>query len=395
MTSPAVSFRHVDIMFGREAQAGLALLDEGATRSEILEKTGAVLGCADATLDVGEGEISVLMGLSGSGKSTLLRAVNGLNRPVRGEVLLRDKDDAVIDMARCDLKTMRRIRMLRVAMVFQQFALLPWRSVEENVGFGLELSGVPEAERRERVKRQLKLVGLEQWARKFAHELSGGMQQRVGLARAFATEAPILLMDEPFSALDPLIRTHLQDELLELQRKLQRTIIFVSHDLDEALKLGTRIAIMDAGRVVQYGPPQDIVLKPANEYVANFVAHMNPLNVLTGDVMMRKIGDMKRSRKSITVDPIRQLTLTLSKVGAPAQASLAGKPVSLFPAEEMNGAKLPALSLAVMPATAPMRRIIEARQATGLPVLLADGSKVIGVVGDEEIYSALMHRAHS
>jgi glycine betaine/proline transport system ATP-binding protein len=137
------------------------------------------------------------------------------------------------------------------------------------------------------------------------------------------------------------------------------------------------------------------VLKPANEYVANFVAHMNPLNVLTGDVMMRKVGDMKRNGKSITIDPIRQLTLTLSKVGAPAQASLAGKPVSVFPAEEMNGAKVPALSLAVMPANAPMRRIIEARQATGLPVLLADGSKVIGIVGDEEIYSALMHRAHS
>jgi glycine betaine/proline transport system ATP-binding protein len=394
MTAPAVSFRHVDIMFGRQAQAGLALLDEGATRSEILEKTGAILGCADATLDVGEGEISVLMGLSGSGKSTLLRAVNGLNRPVRGEVLLREKD-TVIDMARCDLETMRRIRMSRVAMVFQQFALLPWRSVEQNVGFGLELSGVPEAERHERVQRQLKLVGLEQWAGKYAHELSGGMQQRVGLARAFATEAPILLMDEPFSALDPLIRTHLQDELLVLQRKLKRTIIFVSHDLDEALKLGTRIAIMEAGRVVQYGPPQDIVLKPANEYVANFVAHMNPLNVLTGDVMMRKVGDMKRNGKSITIDPIRQLTLTLSKVGAPAQASLAGKPVSVFPAGEMNGAKVPALSLAVMPANAPMRRIIEARQATGLPVLLADGSKVIGIVGDEEIYSALMHRAHS
>jgi glycine betaine/proline transport system ATP-binding protein len=392
--APAVAFKHVDIMFGRTAQAGLGLLDQGATRSEILEKTGAILGCADATLDVGEGEICVLMGLSGSGKSTLLRTVNGLNRPVRGQVLLRDAD-VVIDMARCDVETMRRIRMSRVAMVFQQFALLPWRSVEQNVGFGLELSGVKEAERQERVRRQLKLVGLEQWAGKYAHELSGGMQQRVGLARAFATEAPILLMDEPFSALDPLIRTHLQDELLVLQRKLKRTIIFVSHDLDEALKLGTRIAIMEAGRVVQYGPPQDIVLKPANEYVANFVAHMNPLNVLTGDVMMRKLDDMKRNGKAFTVDPVRQLTLTLSKVGAPAQASLAGKPVSVFPAEEMNGAKVPALSLAVMPATAPMRRIIEARQATGLPVLLADGSKVIGIVGDEEIYSALMHRAHS
>jgi glycine betaine/proline transport system ATP-binding protein len=393
MSGPTVAFKHVDIVFGREARAGLQLLDQGATRSDILQKTGAVLGCADATLDVGEGEICVLMGLSGSGKSTLLRAVNGLNRPVRGEVLVKD-GTTTVDMASCDEETMRRIRMSRVAMVFQQFALLPWRTVEQNVGFGLEISGVPEAERRERVNRQLELVGLEQWAHKHAHELSGGMQQRVGLARAFATEAPILLMDEPFSALDPLIRTHLQDELLLLQRKLKRTIIFVSHDLDEALKIGTRIAIMEAGRVVQYGAPQDIVLHPANKYVANFVAHMNPLNVLTGDVMMRKLSEIKRSGSSIMIDPVRQLTVKLSKAGAPETASLAGKPVNVFPAE-MNGAKVPALSVAVMPAATSMRSIIEARQTTGLPVLLAEGSKVIGVVGDEEIYSALMHRAQS
>ena len=393
MTAPAVTFKHVDILFGRQARASLELLDKGATRDDILNSTGAVLGCADATLDVGEGEICVLMGLSGSGKSTLLRSVNGLNRPIRGEVLVKD-GEGTIDMARCDDETMRRIRMSRVAMVFQQFALLPWRTVEQNVGFGLELSGVPEAERRERVGRQLKLVGLEQWGQKYAHELSGGMQQRVGLARAFATEAPILLMDEPFSALDPLIRTHLQDELLVLQRKLKRTIIFVSHDLDEALKIGTRIAIMEAGRIVQYGAPQDIVLRPSTKYVANFVAHMNPLNVLTGDVMMRKVSAIKRNGQSIMVDPVRQLTLKLSKTGAPDSARLAGKPVNVFPAE-VNGLSAPAMSLAVMPASTSMRAIIEARQTTGLPVLLAEGSKVIGVVGDEEIYSALMHRAQS
>jgi glycine betaine/proline transport system ATP-binding protein len=391
MSVPAVSFRHVDILFGRDARAGLDLLDQGATRNEILQKTGMVLGCADATLDVGEGEICVLMGLSGSGKSTLVRAVNGLNRPNRGKVLVKDAE-GVVDVAGCDEQTLRRIRTSRVAMVFQQFALLPWRTVEQNVGFGLELSRMGEVERRERVKKQLKLVGLEQWAQKYAHELSGGMQQRVGLARAFATEAPILLMDEPFSALDPLIRTHLQDELLVLQRKLKRTIVFVSHDLDEALKIGTRIAIMEAGRVVQYGAPQDIVLRPANEYVANFVAHMNPLNVLTGDVMMRRLVD--GNGQPVVVDALRQLTIQLSKSGAPEGAKLAGKPVNVFPAEA-NGVRVPALNLAVMPAGTPMRSIIETRQTTGLPVLLAEGSRVIGVVGDEEIYSALMHRANS
>ncbi len=165
-------------------------------------------------------------------------------------------------------------------MVFQQFGLLPWRSVRENVGLGLELAGVPRAERTRRVAEQLELVGLSQWATRKVSELSGGMQQRVGLARAFATEAPILLMDEPFSALDPLIRTRLQDELLHLQTRLKRTIVFVSHDLDEAFKIGNRIAIMEGGRIIQCGTPSEIYTRPANTYVADFVAHMNPLGVL-------------------------------------------------------------------------------------------------------------------
>jgi glycine betaine/proline transport system ATP-binding protein len=289
MSGPAVSFRHVDVVFGKKVSEALARLDAGASRSEIHDEIGAVIGVADATFDVGEGEICVLMGLSGSGKSTLVRTVNGLNRPSRGQVLVRDGERAV-DVATCNQATLRHMRMHRIAMVFQQFGLLPWRTVAENVGFGLELAGVGERERRDRVQRQLELVCLEEWSGKLAHELSGGMQQRVGLARAFATEAPILLMDEPFSALDPLIRNRLQDELLDLQRQIRRTIIFVSHDLDEALKLGTRIAIMDGGRVVQYAEPHDIVLKPANEYVADFVAHMNPLNVLTGATLMKPLA---------------------------------------------------------------------------------------------------------
>src|SRR5690606_1230400 len=180
-----------------------------------------------------------------------------------------------------------------VAMVFQQFALLPWRTVADNVGFGLELSGMPAPERREKVMQQLKLVHLEDWADKYAHELSGGMQQRVGLARAFATEAPILLMDEPFSALDPLIRTKLQDELLELQARLKKTILFVSHDLEEALKIGNRISIMEGGRIVQTGAPEDIVLKPENDYVRDFIANVNPMSVLTAWNVMRDARDLE------------------------------------------------------------------------------------------------------
>jgi len=180
--------------------------------------------------------------------------------------------------------------MHTVSMVFQQFALLPWRTVADNVGFGLELAGVAEPERRKRVDEQLELVNLSQWADRKVGELSGGMQQRVGLARAFATGAPILLMDEPFSALDPLIRTRLQDELLEFQRRLKKTILFVSHDLDEAFRIGNRIAIMEGGRIVQCGTPQQIVQAPANQYVADFVQHMNPISLLTaGDVMRQGV----------------------------------------------------------------------------------------------------------
>ncbi|WP_376871658.1 choline ABC transporter ATP-binding protein [Albirhodobacter sp. R86504] len=275
----AVEFDNVSIVFGEQPQSALPALDAGASRADVRATTGQTLGVHDCSLTVAEGEILVLMGLSGSGKSTLLRAVNGLNPVVRGCVRVSD-GAGLVDVTNADPATLRRIRQKRVAMVFQQFGLLPWRTVRENVGLGLELAGMGVAERRLVVEEQLALVGLASWADRKVSELSGGMQQRVGLARAFATDAPILLMDEPFSALDPLIRARLQDELLELQQKLKRTIIFVSHDLDEAFKLGNRIALMEGGRLVQLGTARDIIANPANEYVADFVAHMNPLGVL-------------------------------------------------------------------------------------------------------------------
>jgi len=288
----AVEFKNVDIIFGEDTREALAMARAGAHRSDILAKTGAVLGATGANLTVNEGEISVLMGLSGSGKSTLLRAVNGLNKVTAGQVLVKD-GERMVDVASCDEATLRHIRQKQVAMVFQQFALLPWRTVRQNAGLGLELAGIPEAQRNAMVDKQLKLVGLDQWANKFVHELSGGMQQRVGLARAFATEAPILLMDEPFSALDPLIRTKLQDELLQLQKSIKKTIVFVSHDLEEALKIGNRITIMEGGRIVQSGAPEDIVLKPANDYVRDFIANVNPLSVLTAWNVTVNVHDLE------------------------------------------------------------------------------------------------------
>jgi glycine betaine/proline transport system ATP-binding protein len=281
----AVRFERVSIVFGDHPERALPLMDEGRDRHAVQQATGQVLGVHDCSLEVAEGEILVLMGLSGSGKSTLLRAVNGLNPVCRGAVQVCD-GNVLVDVTHADALTLRRIRQSRVAMVFQQFGLLPWRTVRENVGLGLELAGLSEAERRPRVDAQLALVNLTQWSERKVGELSGGMQQRVGLARAFATEAPILLMDEPFSALDPLIRAKLQDELLELQSSLKRTIIFVSHDLDEAFKIGNRIALMEGGRIVQCGTAREIIANPVSDYVADFVAHMNPLSVLTArDVM--------------------------------------------------------------------------------------------------------------
>ncbi|QCI97150.1 choline ABC transporter ATP-binding protein [Agrobacterium larrymoorei] len=288
--SDAIIFDNVDIVFGDHPAKALPLIDAGKTRSEINAETGLVLGVANATLTVKEGEILVLMGLSGSGKSTLLRAVNRLAPVVRGNVGVKTSS-GYVDPYKASSKVLRDLRTHTVSMVFQQFGLLPWRNVADNVGFGLELSGMKEAERKKRVAEQLELVNLSDWATRKVGELSGGMQQRVGLARAFATGAPILLMDEPFSALDPLIRSRLQDELLEFQSRLKKTILFVSHDLDEAFRIGNRIAMMEGGRIIQCGTPQDIVKNPSNQYVADFVQNMNPISMLTAsDVMRRGVG---------------------------------------------------------------------------------------------------------
>lgn len=287
----AVIFDNVSIVFGDHPERALPMMDEGKERAEINAATGQVLGVHNCSLTVEEGEILVLMGLSGSGKSTLLRAVNGLNKVVRGDVQVAGPN-GMDSVTKANPKTLRAIRLSQVAMVFQQFGLLPWRTVRDNVGLGLELGGMDLKARTARVEEELALVGLADRADALVGELSGGMQQRVGLARAFATDAPILLMDEPFSALDPLIRARLQDELLELQAKRNRTIIFVSHDLDEAFKIGNRIAIMEGGRIVQCGTPRDIFTNPINPYVEDFVAHMNPLGVLTArDVMVAGTAD--------------------------------------------------------------------------------------------------------
>ncbi|MEM9707602.1 MAG: choline ABC transporter ATP-binding protein [Pseudomonadota bacterium] len=325
--SAAVSIDAVSIVFGAAPDKALPLMDEGQDRSEIQTATGQILGVHDCTIEVEEGEILVLMGLSGSGKSTLLRAVNGLNPVVRGAVRV-GMDGEMVDVTRSDPATLRRLRTEVVSMVFQQFALLPWRSVRDNVALPLEIAGTARAEARSRVEKQLALVGLADWADRKVGELSGGMQQRVGLARAFVTEAPILLMDEPFSALDPLIRTKLQDELLALQSSLRRTLIFVSHDLDEAFKLGNKIAIMEGGRIVQAGAPSEIIQAPKTPYVAEFVQHMNPLGVLrVGDVMGPLGGAVEGRIAAGTLirDAIAELQEHRGPIGVEKDGALVGQ----------------------------------------------------------------------
>ena len=280
--APAIVFDQVSVVFGKRPEQALPYMDKGLSRREVSEATGQILGVHDCSLTVQKGEILVLMGLSGSGKSTLLRAVNGLNPVTRGQLSLHS-ETSIIDVAGAGGQTLQHLRRHHVAMVFQQFGLLPWRTVRANIGLGLELAGIRGEDRDQRISAQLELVGLTDRAEAKVSELSGGMQQRVGLARAYATSAPVLLMDEPFSALDPLIRTHLQDELIEHQRKLNCSIVFVSHDLEEAFKLGNRIAIMDEGRIVQTGTPRQIFHQPSTDYVQRFVAQINPLQVLTAE----------------------------------------------------------------------------------------------------------------
>ncbi|MBN9077788.1 MAG: choline ABC transporter ATP-binding protein [Rhizobiales bacterium 65-79] len=392
--STAVDFRDVDIVFGEDQRVALDMIDRGATREEILAATGSVLGCAGANLTVETGEICVLMGLSGSGKSTLLRAVNRLNVPARGKVLVKDGEH-MVDVVNCDEKTLRHIRQTQVAMVFQQFALLPWRTVEQNVGLGLELAGVAEAERKERVRKQLALVGLDQWAKKYAHELSGGMQQRVGLARAFATEAPILLMDEPFSALDPLIRTKLQDELLQLQETLHKTIIFVSHDLEEALKIGTHISIMEGGRIVQTGAPEDIVLRPANDYVREFIANVNPLSVLTAWNVMRDRRDLADAGDGwVWLDRRNTTRFRIDADGLVIAAERNGKPAEWVSCDDIE--KLPPDAPQVFwakPGTS-LKTVMHAmHESQTAPVALFDEqSRFVGSIGVRDVLSAIVRR---
>ncbi len=281
--SPILEVQGLYKVFGEDPNRAFSLIEKGADKDVIFEQTGLTVGVHDVSLSINEGEIFVIMGLSGSGKSTLVRLLNRLIEPTRGNVLLRGKDIAHISE-----DELREVRRNNISMVFQNFALMPHMTVIENAAFGLELAGVIPQERKDAALSALARVGLDAYAESYPDELSGGMKQRVGLARALACDPDILLMDEAFSALDPLIRTEMQDELIRLQGDDKRTIVFISHDLDEAMRIGDRIAIMQDGVVVQVGTPDEILNKPANDYVEAFFRGVNIASVLTAKDIARK-----------------------------------------------------------------------------------------------------------
>ncbi|HAV1512232.1 TPA: choline ABC transporter ATP-binding protein [Vibrio parahaemolyticus] len=383
----AITIENLDVVFGQQQSQALTLLDQGKSRQEIIDETGQVVGVDNVSLTVKRGEICVLMGLSGSGKSSLLRTVNGLNDISRGSLKIQDGDD-MVELANCDEQTLRHLRTHRVSMVFQKFALMPWLTVLDNVAFGLEMQGIGKAERRAKAREQLEMVGLSEWESKFPHELSGGMQQRVGLARAFAMDTDILLMDEPFSALDPLIRAQLQDELILLQEKLNKTILFVSHDLDEALKIGNNIAIMESGKLIQHGKPEQIILAPETDYVADFVAHTNPLNVLKGRSLMKSSDVLVREEERVLICPDKEIWVTQEPKGL----SLSDSEQSLIQwvSESSNLDDVESNSVVQVSPNISMREAIELKQRSNQPLLLVEDDKLVGVLSDHELYDALL-----
>ena len=280
---PVIEVKNLTKVFGKNTKEALSMIVDGKSKAEILEKTGCTVAVKNVSFSVNQGEFFVIMGLSGSGKSTLIRLLNRLIEPTEGSILIDGKE-----ISKLDKQELRKIRREKLSMVFQRFALFPHRTILENAEFGLEIQKMDKEERRKKAKEALKLVGLEGYFDQYPDQLSGGMQQRVGLARALTNDPEVLLMDEAFSALDPLIRKDMQEELLDLQTKMKKTIIFITHDLDEALRLGDRIALMRDGEIVQIGTPEEILMNPANSYVEKFVEDVDRSKVLSAKNVMKR-----------------------------------------------------------------------------------------------------------
>jgi len=394
---------HLSKIFGPNPTAALELRQQGQSKDAIREATGHVVGVDDVSFRLKRGEFFVIMGLSGSGKSTLLRCLNRLIPPTAGRVVL-ETEEGEIDVGEATAKQLRDIRTRHLTMVFQRFGLLPHRSVRDNVAYGLEIQGVDRAARLERSERALDMVGLGGWGPSRTSELSGGMQQRVGLARALATEAEVMLMDEPFSALDPLIKMQMQQEMIKLQRDLGKTIVFITHDLDEALRLGDRIAIMEDGRIVQLGTPERIVTNPATAYVADFVEHADPTHVITAGTVSveldhERVDELRREAGGRVIVHRTQpdVEIVVGDDDRVREVRADGARAELVPIDTLLAEEAPTSRYrdraAVVRTDRPLRTLLEARNLCNLPVLVIDHEeRLIGLVTEREIIYSIIEK---
>ncbi|MGY5345449.1 quaternary amine ABC transporter ATP-binding protein [Paenibacillus glucanolyticus] len=385
----------VSKLFGTNPEQGIQLLEQGWGKTRIAKEKNITVGVNRVSFDIHEGEIFVIMGLSGSGKSTLVRLLNRLIEPTSGEILIHGKD-----LRKMNKEQLREVRRKKISMVFQKFALFPHRSVVENVEYGLEIQKVDKSKRREAAMKSLELVGLKGWEEKMPDQLSGGMQQRVGLARALANDPEILLMDEAFSALDPLIRRDMQDELIELQDKMKKTIVFITHDLDEALRIGDRIALMKDGSIVQIGTPEEILTQPANDYVERFVEDVDLSKVLTASRVMRR-------PETITMDRGPRVALELMRERGISNLFVidrSKKLLGVITAEDAsdamkNNRKLEDILITDGPSVGPdtlLNELFEITSMSKVPLAVVDDNgRLIGVIVRGAVLGALAGESKS
>ncbi|MBO1346152.1 MAG: glycine betaine/L-proline ABC transporter ATP-binding protein [Hormoscilla sp. GUM202] len=379
-------------IYGNNPRKALKMFRDGATKDYILERTGNVVGVADVSLEIGEGELFVVMGLSGSGKSTLVRCINSLIPATSGNIYIDGEDIVHVSDER-----MRELRRTQVTMVFQRFGLFPHKTVAENVAYGLKVRGVEKKQRRQKALETLEVVGLAQWADYHPSKLSGGMQQRVGLARALATDAPILLMDEAFSALDPLIRREMQDELIRLQQELHKTIVFISHDIQEALKLADRLAVMKDGYVVQLGTPEEIINNPADDYIRAFIQDVNRASVIKVGAIARNPNSFMLESKLVKAAMIemsaedREQKYVLDGDGKPVGLVTAARLAKALEVGENDIAKAMARDFPKVDKTTKLEEIFPLCQG-GEAIAVVDGKgKLAGVVEQSDVFANMVN----
>ena len=391
-------------IFGPDPDAAIRLLEQGRSKDDIRTETGHTVGVNNVSFSLEPGEFFVIMGLSGSGKSTLLRCINRLIEPTAGKVYLHTEDEGEVEITGLDPAGLRQLRKTRMSMVFQRFSLFPHRTILDNVTFGLEIQRRDRGHARDIGERMIDMVGLAGYEASYPSELSGGMQQRVGLARALATEANVLLMDEPFSALDPLIKMQMQDELLKIERQLARTILFITHDLNEALRLGDRIAIMESGQVVQMGTPEEIIVNPRTDYVADFVEHADPTGVITSQTVALPLEHDRfvLDHREDSVRFFRHKAQQDVLIGVDdderfVEMRVDGEPVTERPLLEVLDEPAPDARRRDLVLTCPpdvtLRKLLRGRTYVALPAMVLDSEgRVRGVVTERELVEGILEK---